>query len=86
MMHNIRGKTKASESVCVCEREVSISEAMDLNFFSSSCNYSVLSLLSVCVCVFSPSDIGFYFRSTRNVGFSCVFKFSREYLTTSKHT
>ena len=41
------------------EREVSISEAMDLNFFSSSSYNRVLSLLCVCVCVcvFSPSII-----------------------------
>lgn len=41
-----------------------------------------------CVCVvvvvFSPPIIGFYFRSTRCVGFSCAFKFSREYLTNYK--
>lgn len=43
----------------MCEREVSISEAMDLNFFSSSSYNRVISLLCVCVCscVFSPSII-----------------------------
>lgn len=90
MMHNIRGKTKKSFRVCACVwmREVSISEAMDLNFFSSLCNYSVSvkPVMCVCVCVCFPPPIIGYFRSTRNVGFSCVFKFSREYLTTSKHT
>lgn len=65
-----------------CEREVSISEAMDLNFFilCFSC------IKPVCVCVCSsrlPTRYRLLVQKYSTRGFSCVFKFSREYLTTS---
>lgn len=51
MMHKSGERQKLQRK---CEQEVSISEAMDLNFFSSSFNYCMLSLLCMYVCVCFP--------------------------------
>lgn len=50
---------------------------------SSLCNFFCIMPVCVCVCACSPLWYRILFQKYSMRGFSCVFKFSREYLTTS---
>lgn len=63
-------------------REVSISKAMDLNYYFPIVYYFVLSLLCESLGVFSPSD---FISDILEMVALVVFKFSRDYLTTAEH-